>query len=147
MPSKFQLQNQIGDLNERLEELSEQVENQARVQTAALRRIHLLPGNIASLINAQVVEAAALAPGGQGMTYSIGGTLELTIYPYDESFELVDISGRNRPLRLEFGTDEDFDLTKVLAIVGYSELANRSTEGQTVSDWVTQLNGSSAVPA
>lgn len=137
MANKFQMEQQIARLEARLDK-------QERTQTAALRRVHLLPDNVRRLVNAETLGNGVLTPDGQGMTYSIGGVLDLTIRPYAEEFELVDATGTNAPLTIVFGTEDDFDLEKVLAIVGYAELTKRSGDGQTGSDWVRTLNG---VPA
>lgn len=124
--------------------LAEKVEEQSRIQQAALRRTHLLPANIANLIEAEDVSAGTLTPDGQGMSYAIGGGIQVVIRPYAEEFELIDATGGNAPEVIAFGAQEDFDKSKVLAIAGYAALAKRSEPGDTVTDHLRRLNG---VPA
>ncbi len=145
MASKYQLEQDVKDLRGEVGELREQLENSVKVQQAALRRVHLLPANIASLVDSEAIGNGALTSDGQGMTYPIGGDINLTVKPFEGLFELTDISGRNKPLVVEFGPEQDFDQAKVLAVVGFATLAKRGETGQTTTDWVRQLNGAATV--
>lgn len=147
MPSKLKLERDIIDLSDELGELRQQLVTSIQVQQAALRRVHLLPSNIASLVDSEAVGNGILTSDGQGMTYPIGGGIDLTVKPFEGLFELTDASGRNKPLVIEFGPEQDFDQSKVLAVVGFATLAKRGETGQTTTDWVRQLNGSSTIPA
>lgn len=135
----------LSGLGSRRAALQERVDALEAIQKTALPLILLLPDKIRGLIDAEALSTSALTTDGSGVTYQVGGSVNLTIRPFAQQLVLEDAGGNLQPLTLSL--KGDFDRDTVLKIVGFADLAKRDGIGQTPEDWVGELNGPASLYA
>lgn len=130
----------ITALERQLASVQAQLEEQDRVQTAALRRLTMLPPAVKGLLAVENIGAGTLTQDGQGMTYELGGDLTIAVYPYQEQFMLSSVSGVMQPRTFRFGKDKEVSPQQILEILGFAELAKRDDLRETPGYWADSMS-------
>ena len=141
MASRAALERQLRDLQGQVRDLRTEMTEKDRVQSAALQRLTFLPQGLQQLLAAEHCSTGTMTGDGQGMTYQIGGLVDLTIFPFADRFELRDSTGKMHPLRATFGRDADFSPEQVLQIMGFVALAQRDDLIANAGYWSQTING------
>ena len=138
------MEQKIATLETDLADVKKEQAQSVRLQNLALRRLQLLPRAFGQLLEVENVSPGKLTGDGQGMIFEIGGSAILTIWFWEDKFEIADAAAKMDPLVFRFGQDTDVSKQMILEIVGFVELSQRPNLFEDAGYWEPQFNSMGA---